>query len=127
MSGLASAFCPQQTSYLPSQDNDLALDLEAATAVAGIVAAICGPGQPHTTPAECRLVNAAFFADLVQVHCADPHRCPPPWSSLTLTPLVMDVPTSQKPAVTACFMRLWRPACEMSCSWCVASNEALSL
>ena len=38
--------------------------------MAGIVAAITGPGRLHTTPAACRLVNAAFFADLVQVPCS---------------------------------------------------------
>ena len=94
MSGLTFAACSQHgPSVCPQQDGDIALDLEAATAVAGIVAAICGPGQAHTTPTACRLVNAAFFADLVQVHCADPNCCPPPWSSLTLTLLVMDAPT----------------------------------
>ncbi len=41
--------------------------MESATTVAGVVAAIRGAGQPHTTPAECRSLNAAFFADLYQV------------------------------------------------------------
>ena len=49
------------------QDGCYPLDAEAAITAASVVAAIRGTGKPHTTPAECRSLNTAFFADLCQV------------------------------------------------------------
>ena len=53
--------------FRPKQDGRFPLDLEAASTVARLVAAIRGAGKPHTTPVECRSLNAAFLADLYQV------------------------------------------------------------
>jgi len=92
----------------PSQDDDIALDLEAATAVASIVAAVRGAGQPHTTPASCRLVNAAFVADLVEVQCFLPLR-------------VMDAPTRSELAVRVCFA-CQRPTLSFVMQACVSTR-----
>ena len=54
------------------QEECCPLEPEAAAAVAGVVAAIRGAGKPHTTPAECRSLNAAFFTDLCQVRKSCP-------------------------------------------------------
>ncbi len=68
---------------LPSQDGRYPLNPDAAVTVARLVTAIRGAGKPHTTPAECRSLDAAFFADLYQVR---PDAQLDPISSLTSCP-----------------------------------------
>ena len=58
-----------QTVLAHAQHDRFPLDPEAAATVAALAASVRGAGQPGTTPEECTVLDAAFFADLYEVRC----------------------------------------------------------